>query len=71
MCLSFAAKNTEEMKRHVGTCVQSQTGHHDKRRGKKSGRKSKKAVKRTNESVGTVTRQKPRDSPPSQEQAKK
>ena len=26
MCLSFAATNAEEMKRHVGTCAQSQTG---------------------------------------------
>ena len=55
MCLSFAATNAEEMKRHIGTCVQSQTGHCDKRRGKKSGCKSKKGAKRTNEGVGAVT----------------
>ena len=78
MCLSFAAKTTEEMKRHVGTCVQSQTGcrrarsaRRGKRRGKMSGHKSKKAAKRTNEGVGTATWQKPRDSPTSQEQTKK
>ena len=80
MCLSFAATNAEEMKRHIGTCVQSQTGHsqgvhapvrHGKHRGKKSGRKSKKAAKRTNEGVGAMAWQKPRDSPTSQEQTKK
>ena len=78
MCLSFAAMNAEEMKRHIGTCVQSQTGRHRvhstrpvKHRGKKSGRKSKKAAKRTNEGVGMTVRQKPHDSPTSQEQTKK
>ena len=78
MCLSFAAKTGWEMKMHIGTCVQSQTGHHrahsmrhSKRRGKMSGHKSKKAVKRTNEGVGAAMQQKPHDSPTSQEQTKK
>ena len=78
MCLSFAATNAEEMKRHVGTCVQSQTGHcrvcstHPvKHCGKKSSHKSKKAAKRTNEGAGATAQQKPCDSPTSQEQTKK
>ena len=78
MCLSFAATNAEEMKRHIGTCAQSQTGgrrvrsaHPVKRRGKKSGRKSKKAAKRANEGVGMTAWQKPRDSLTSHEQTKK
>ena len=78
MCLSFAAMNTEEMKRHIGTCAPSQTGHCRarstrpvKHRGNKSGRKSKKAAKGTKEGVGTTAQQKPRDSPTSQKQTKK
>ena len=78
MCLSFAAMKAEEMKRHIGTCVQSQTSHHRarsacriKRRGKKSGHKSKKAAKRTNEGVGVMALQKLHDSPTSKEQTKK
>ena len=59
MCLSFAAMNAEEMKRHIGTCVQSQTCHHRARsahrvkcHGKKSGRKSKKALKKPMKVLG-------------------
>ena len=78
MCLSFAATNAEEMRRHIDTCVQSQHGHrrvHSMCRGmhhgKKSGCMSKNAAKRTKQGAGAVAQQKARDSPTSQEQTKK
>ena len=84
-CLAFTVATAEQMRRHIANCGQSQTGcckvHSACRKaywGSKSGRKSRKAKKRTKEGVSVVVQKKPRSSPTesiptitSQEQAKK
>ena len=84
-CLAFAVATAEQMRRHIAGSGQSQmesckapSVHSKVYRGSKSGRKSRKAKKRTKEGVSAAARKKPRSSPTesipmviSQEQAKK